>query len=181
MEGYIGEVRMFGGNFNPRSWMLCQGQIMSIQQNTALFALIGTTYGGDGQSTFALPDLRGRIAIHPGQGPGLSPYVLGQKAGTESITLNANAVANHSHSIAGSAGILVSSQDGHSALPVNNFPAINGDTIYASTTDNSQMAPATVSLIAAAAGSGTQPIPIMKPYLVLNFIICIEGIFPSQN
>ena len=172
---------MFGGNFAPRAWAFCQGQLASIAQNQALFSLIGTTYGGDGQTTFALPDLRSRVALHPGQGPGLSSYSLGQTGGTESITLTASSASNHTHSVAGSAGILISSQDGHTPLPVNNFPAINGDMIYASATDNSQMSPATVSLTAGPSGGGSQPIPILKPYLALNFIICLEGIYPTQN
>ena len=181
MEGYVGEVRMFGGSFAPRSWQTCQGQILPIAQYTALFTLIGTTYGGDGQTTFGLPDLRGRVAIHTGQGAGLSSYVLGQMDGTESVTLTATEVGNHTHSITGSAGILVSSQDGHTPIPVNNFPAINGDMIYSSASDNSQMAPATVSLTANPSSGGSQPISIMKPFLALNFIICLEGIYPTQN
>jgi microcystin-dependent protein len=181
MEGTIGEVRLFGGTFGPRAWALCSGQIMSIAENTALFSLIGTTYGGDGQTTFALPDLRSRVPIHPGTGPGLSTYQLGQVGGSESITLTANAVSNHSHSLTGTAGIQISSVDGHVPIAVNNFPAANGENIYATATDNSQMAAAVVSLTAGPSTGNSQPVPIVQPVLCLNYIICIEGIFPSRN
>ena len=182
MDGTISEIRMFAGNFAPRAWMFCQGQVLSIAQNTALFALLGTTYGGDGQTTFQLPDLRSRIAKGTGQGPGLPNYILGQLAGVESNTLTANNIGSHSHALTGTAGILISSQDGHTPVAVNNFPATNGDTIYSSATDNSVMAPASLALTTSAqAGSGAQPINNLKPYLAINFIICVEGIFPSQN
>src|SRR5688572_18111229 len=100
MDEFIAIIKMFGGNFAPRGWALCNGQILSIAQNTALFSLLGTTFGGNGQTTFALPDLRGRVPIHPGQGPGLSNYSLGQQAGTETVTLTINNMPAHGHPFA---------------------------------------------------------------------------------
>ena len=180
MEGYIGEMRMFAGTFEPLGWAFCNGQMLSIVQNTALFSLIGTTYGGDGQTTYALPDLRSRVAIGPGQGPGLSAYDVGATGGAESNTLSANNIGNHSHGLTGGVGILVSSQDGHTPIAINNFPAINGDNIYSSATNNIAMAGASVALSAGPAGTNPQPVNNMKPYLGMNYIICIEGIFPTR-
>lgn len=182
MEGYIGEVRMFAGNFTPRNWAFCQGQPLQISIYTALFSLIGTVYGGDGVTTFNLPNLASRVPVGAGQGPGLSNRILGEQSGTEYNTLNVNNIGAHSHGLTGSAGILVSGEDGHSLSPVGNYPAVNGDQIYSTTTDNSQMATANVSLTAAPAGSpNLQPVENLKPYLAMNFIICLDGIFPSRN
>ena len=182
MEGTISEIRMFAGNFAPANWAFCNGTIQSIAQNTALFALIGTTYGGNGQTTFALPDLRSRVAIHTGQGPGLLNRILGEMSGTESNVLTANNVSNHTHTAVGNAGILVSSSDGNQISAVNNFPASNGDPIYSSTPDTSVMAPASLALTSSPqAASGGQPIDNMQPYLAMNYIICLFGIFPSRN
>src|SRR5688572_13830350 len=122
---YIGEVRMFGGNFAPLGWSFCNGQLVSIAENETLFSLIGTIYGGDGQTTFALPDLRGRAPISPGQGPGLPVYVIGQTGGTETNTLTNNNIP-HTHAITGTAGIFVSGEDGRQVSPLNNFHAVNG-------------------------------------------------------
>ena len=105
MEPFIGMIVQFGGNFAPRGWALCDGQLMSIAQNSALFSILGTTYGGDGRTTFALPDLRSRVPIHPGQGPGLSRYVLGQAGGVESVTLTVNNMPSHNHSFSGSSSV----------------------------------------------------------------------------
>jgi microcystin-dependent protein len=183
MEGTMSEIRMFAGNFPPQSWAFCQGQVQSIAQNTALFALLGTTFGGDGQTTFNLPDLRSRVAIHTGQGPGLSSYQLGQQAGTESNTLTATNVGGHTHTVTGNAGISVATGDGQVPVAVNNFPAGNGDAIYSSATDNSVMASASLTAITAApqTPNGNSPITNIQPYIAMNFIICLFGIFPSRN
>lgn len=183
MEGYISEVRMFAGNFAPANWAFCNGSLQSIAQNTALFALIGTVYGGNGQTTFALPDLRSRVAIHNGTGPGLSPYQLGQTGGTENITLTSLNVGGHAHAVTGNAGIAVASGDGQIASPINNFPANNGEPIYSTVTDNSVMAAASLSgvTVAPQTPSGSAPINTVQPYLGMNFIICLFGIFPSRN
>jgi Microcystin-dependent protein len=183
MEGTISEIRMFAGNFAPQAWAFCQGQLMSIAQNTALFALVGTTFGGDGQTTFGLPDLRSRVPVHTGQGPGLSNYQLGQMGGAESNTLNASNVGGHTHSVSGNASIINANGDGQTPVAVNNFPANNGETIYAAATDNSAMAPASLSgvTVAPQTPNGNQPVDNIQPYLAMNFIICVEGIFPSRN
>ncbi len=183
MEGYISEVRMFAGNFAPMSWAFCQGQLMSIANYTALFSLVGTTYGGDGQTTFGLPDLRSRVPIHNGQGPGLSAYALGQMAGSENITLTALNVGGHTHAVTGNAAIAVASGEGTTPVAVNNFLAGNGDAIYSTATDNSAMAPASLSgvTVAPQTPSGNTPINTLQPYQAMNFIICLEGIFPSRN
>ncbi|MBL7703172.1 MAG: phage tail protein [Ferruginibacter sp.] len=183
MEGYISEVRMFAGNFAPRSWMFCNGTLLSIAQYTATFALLGTTYGGDGQTTFGLPDLRGRVAVHTGQGAGLSNYVLGQMAGTETNTLLAANVGGHTHVVTGNAGVQAATGDGQAAAAVNNFPAGNGDAIYGTATDNTAMAPASLAgvTVAVQTPNGNQPVNNLMPYTAMNFIICVEGIFPSRN
>ncbi len=183
MEGYISEVRMFAGNFAPRSWMFCQGQLISIAQYTALFALVGTTYGGDGQTTFGLPDMRGRVAIHNGQGAGLSLYQLGQMGGSENVTLTALNVGGHTHAVTGNAGIAAATGDGQTPVAVNNFLAGNGEAVYSTATDNSSMAPASLAgiTVAVQTPNGAAPINTQQPYLGMNFIICLEGIFPSRN
>src|SRR6185295_12464655 len=116
-EPFIGMIVMFAGNFAPRNWAFCNGQLLSIAQNTALFSILGTTYGGDGRTTFALPDLRGRVPIHPGQGPGTSNYSLGQQGGVENVTVTQNQLPAHSH------GVNAVAQGGNQASPVGNLPA----------------------------------------------------------
>ena len=179
----LSDVRIFAGNFAPRGWMFCNGQLLSIAQNTALFALIGTTYGGNGQTTFGLPDLRGRMPVHNGQGAGLSTYQLGQSAGTENITLTTANVGAHTHAVSGNAGIVVASGEGKTPVAANNFPASNGDAIFSIATDNSIMAAASLAgvTIAAQTPSGNNPINNLQPYVAINFCICVEGIFPSRN
>lgn len=183
MEGYLSEVRMFAGNFAPRAWMFCQGQVLAISQFDALFALVGTTFGGDGQTTFNLPDLRSRTVIHNGQGAGLSFYALGQMAGNEANTLTAANVGGHAHAVTGNAGITCAAGDGQIGAAVNNVPAANGDQIYGTATDNSNMAPASLAgvTVAPQTPNGNQPLGNIQPYLAMNFIICVEGIFPSRN
>ncbi|MFY1829874.1 phage tail protein [Myxococcus fulvus] len=172
-EPYIGEIRMFAGNFAPRGWAFCQGQILSIAQNTALFSILGTTYGGNGQTTFALPDLRGRYPMQPGQGPGLSPRTLGEQGGTETVTLISTQMPAHTHSLN------VSSQQGDTETPVGTvLAADNNGAIF-----NYRAAPIDGTMNPAAIGvaGGSQPHNNMSPFLCLNFIIALEGIFPSRN
>ncbi|HWD94748.1 MAG TPA: tail fiber protein [Verrucomicrobiae bacterium] len=169
----LGEIRMFAGNFAPRGYALCNGQIMSIAQNTALFSLLGTTYGGDGRTTFALPNLQSRVPIHMGTGPGLSTYVEGQQGGTEAVTLNTNQMPIHSH-LVNSVG-----NGGNQASPVNSMPAVEstGTSLnYSNAAVTGQMNPGTIGN-----SGGSQPFPIVQPYLVINFIIALQGIFPSRN
>jgi microcystin-dependent protein len=162
---YVGEIRMFGGNFAPAGWALCQGQLMAISENDVLFQLIGTTYGGDGQSTFALPNLQSRIPVH--QGPG---YVIGDAAGSETVTLTAAQMPVHSHLPQGS------SSPGTSTSPSGNVWAAWSDAQY------TQTAPAAAMSAAAMEQSGgSQPHENMPPFLAVNFIISLFGIFPSQT
>ncbi len=169
-QPYVGEVRMFAGNFAPAGWMFCEGQLLPISENETLFQLIGTTYGGDGQVTFALPDLRGRVPIHQGQGPGLQNYTLAQTGGVESVTLTQNQVPIHTHAP-------VASNTGASDSPANNF--------WGNTTTGKPFSPAppTVQMNAGTitAMGGSQPHDNMIPFLCVSYIISLFGIFPSPS
>ena len=169
-QPYVGEIRMFGGNFAPAGWMFCEGSLLPISENETLFQLIGTTYGGDGQSTFGLPDLRGRVPVHMGQGPGLSSYVLAQTGGVESVTLTTNQTPIHSHTPA-------ASNTGGSDSPANNFW---GNTAtgkpYSAAPPAVQMNAGTITPT-----GGSQPHENMIPFLCVSYIISLFGIFPSPN
>ena len=174
-QPYVGEIRMFGGNFAPEGWALCNGQLMSIAENTTLFQLIGTTYGGDGQNTFALPDLQGRFPVHQGNGLGLSA-VIGQKAGTETVTLTVSQIPAHNHSANCAAG------GGTTASPVGAYWSTDpeGNTAAYYETPDSQMAHTEAGGAIGNTGGGV-PHDNMQPFQVVNFIIALFGIFPSQN
>jgi microcystin-dependent protein len=181
MEGTIAEIRMFAGNFAPRNWAFCQSQIMAISQNTALFSLLGTTYGGNGQTTFALPDFRGRVAVGTGQGPGLANVVLGEEAGSPTQTLLTTNMPAHTHTITGTVTPQVNNDNANlSDDATNKRFAATGALFTASTGDLVNMASAQVALTAGVSG-GSQPFSTMPPYLGMNFIICLFGIFPSRN
>ncbi|MFE5322762.1 phage tail protein [Paenibacillus sp. NPDC056579] len=169
-DPFIGEIRMFGGNFAPLGWLKCDGQLLSIAQYSTLYTLIGTTYGGDGVNTFALPDLRGRLPIHQGTGAG-GTYALGQAAGTETVTLTTQQIPAHSHTVR------AFSQQGDTNSP-NNAVWANStlDQFGADTTIPGTMHPAAVGIT-----GGSQPHENMMPYLCVHFIIATEGIFPSQG
>ncbi|WP_185155395.1 phage tail protein [Rudanella paleaurantiibacter] len=174
MEVFIGMIGLFGFNFPPKDWAFCNGQLLSISQNSALFALLGTTYGGNGQTTFALPDLRGRTPIGMGNGPGLTPRVIGEMSGTENVTLLYNEMPQHVHTLN------VSNQAGTSPTPGGNVPAVSssgGEPLsgYGATID------ATASQQAIGAAGGNQPHNNMQPYLAMNYCIALYGIFPSRN
>lgn len=170
---YVGEIRMFGGNFAPVGWSFCSGQLLPISENETLFNLIGTTYGGDGQSTFALPNLNGRVPIHQGQGAGLSNYTIGQSAGVESVTLNVQQIPNHSHTPA------CNNTAGGQDAPGAGVWAANS-----SISPYSTQAPVPASALATQAVSpagGSQPHENMMPFLAVSFIISLFGVFPTQN
>lgn len=171
-QPYVGEIRMFGGNFPPAGWAFCNGQTMAISENDILFNLIGTTYGGDGQETFNLPDLQGRLPVHAGQGPGISQtYQLGEKAGTEEVTLTVNQLPVHSHPLLGSTG------NGSQKSPSNNVLA--SSTLikpYAQETADASMAGTAISPI-----GGSQPHSNFQPYLCISFIISLFGVYPQQS
>ena len=172
---FIGQITMFAGNFAPRNYAFCNGQILSIAQNTALFSILGTTYGGNGQTTFALPDLRGRVPIQPGQGPGLSNYSLGQQAGTETTTLLVNNLPAHNHPATVTSN--ASSGSASDTVPTGNFLA--ADNQYKNTSNTTLNASA-VTVTVGPSGGG-QPFNNVQPYLCINFIIGLQGIFPSRN
>ena len=170
-QPFLGEIRIFGFNFAPRGWAFCNGQILSISQNTALFSLLGTTYGGNGQTTFALPNLQSRVPIHFGQGPGLSSYSLGQVSGVETVTLLQSQVPAHTHNVA------CSTEDGTAGVPTNNFPAAINSNIYGATPTASKfMNSGMLNTV-----GGSQPHTNIQPYLAVNFCIALNGIFPSRN
>lgn len=183
-EPYIGTIQAYGFNYAPRGWALCQGQTMAIQQNSTLFALLGTIYGGNGQTTFQLPNLGGRAPVGQGQSPGTSPYAIGQIAGTETVTLTSQQMPTHSHSMnastttgttaAPAAGNVLGAAAGQDDSTLNPVAV----TIYAP-------APATPTIALAAASigvtGGSQPFSVMQPYLAINWSIALEGIYPSRN
>lgn len=172
-EPFIGQISMFAGNFAPRSWAFCDGQLLPISQNQALFSLLGTIYGGDGRTTFALPDLRGRMPMHPGFGPGLSSRSVGEKGGRETVALTPNELPAHDHQVS----IPASTQEGESATPTGRFPATGEEPAkpYASTSDTA-LGPAVTS-----STGGAQPHDNMPPFQCIYFIIALVGIFPSRN
>lgn len=169
-EPFVGEIRMFAGNFAPRGWAFCDGQLLAVSQNDALFSLLGTIYGGDGRTTFGLPDLRGRIPLHAGTGPGLSPRRLGAKGGAESVTLTVNQLPSHSHTWRGTSG------GGQNASPVNNQPGTSTGNFY-SNGDN--LAPLNSQAVSNVGGS--RPHTNLMPFLCINFIIALFGIYPSRH
>ena len=177
-EPFIGQIIIFAGNFAIRGYAMCNGQLLSIAQNTALFSILGTTYGGNGQTTFALPDLRGRAALHWGQGPGLSNYSLGQVGGTESSTLTQNNLPPHSHQLNVSAG-----GKGNAAVPTGNFIGVGNVPSSGENVNNFNNAAATGAMNAGSITGGGSSVPFanIQPYLVLSFLIALEGIFPSRN
>jgi microcystin-dependent protein len=178
MDPAIAVITMFGGDFAPRGWALCQGQILSIAQNTALFSLLGTTFGGNGQTTFALPDLRGRTPLHAGQGPGLSPYSLGQQSGSESGTLLIGNLPVHTH--AATFNFAVSSNAATTDEPGGAVPANGSTTAYLPGGVVSGQLGGVSSTTVGITG-GSQPFSLRQPYLGINFIIALFGIFPSRN
>jgi len=172
-DPFVGEIRMFAGNFAPRGWALCDGQLLAVSQNDALFALLGTIYGGDGRSTFGLPDMRGRIPLHMGTGPGLSPRSIGEKSGQENVTLLLNNLPAHNH------GFQASTSVADSGYPAGQLVADTGAASVYNTAapDTSITMPAnTVSNT----GGGQQHMNMM-PFQCVNFIIALFGIFPSRN
>jgi microcystin-dependent protein len=167
MDPFVAEIRLFAGNFAPNGWAFCNGQLMSIAQNTALFSLLGTTYGGDGMSTFALPNLQGRAPMHPGQGPGLSLHDLGETGGAETVALVGSEIPTHTHTLN------VSTQVGTEMSPTDNYLAASPvrSVGYAASANTSMNA---------GVGTPADPHNNMQPYLALNFIIALQGVFPPR-
>ena len=170
-EPFLGELRLTPYNFAPQGWMFANGQLLPISQNTALFSLLGTSFGGDGITTFALPDLRGRVPVSFGQGPGLSNYNLGDKVGAETVTLTVNQIPAHSHTVNASAN------KGNHASPIGNYPASDaaGVTAEYNATPTGVMNAGVISPV-----GGGQPFENRQPTLTLNWIIAMQGIFPAR-
>ncbi|MGD0089795.1 MAG: tail fiber protein [Planctomycetota bacterium] len=170
---FVGEIKIFAGNFPPKGWAFCQGQILPIAQNTALFSLLGTSYGGNGTSNFALPDLQGRAAVHQGQGPGTSNYVIGEMVGAETVALTSAQIPAHAHSVNSL------STSGDSRTPAGNVwagvsePVTN---LYTNASPNTAM-----NVNASGSAGGSLPHNNMQPYLASNFIIALQGIFPARS
>ncbi len=170
-EPFVGEVRMFAGNFAPRGWAFCDGQLLAVSQNDALFSLLGTIYGGDGRTTFGLPDLRGRIPIHAGNGPGLSQRRLGAKGGAENVTLTVNQLPSHTHPAQ------ASDAPASELLPVGRAPGVAQAQAYG----DRLLGPVNMNTQAITSVGGSRSHTNEMPYLCVNFIIALVGIYPSRQ
>lgn len=179
MEGTLATLMMFAGNFAPTNWAFCNGQLLSIAQNTALFSILGTTYGGDGRVTFGLPNLQGRVAIGAGQGPGLSSYDLGQTAGVETATMINLEMPAHTHS-AGAVSIDLTTNAATGTQASNNILASPTADTYATAGTAPTVNYGGFSVTVAPAG-GSQPFPVIQPFLGMNYVICLAGTFPARN
>lgn len=181
-QPYIGEIRIFAGNFAPNGWAFCDGSLLSISENETLFNLIGTTYGGDGQSTFALPDLRGRVPVHVGTGSGLSNVMLGQSFGAETVTLTANQLPLHTHS----AQISVTNTDANLTTPTANssiarMGTLSGRQFIPANSYNTSDPDVSIGSMTTSTVGSLTPVSLMKPYCGVNYIISLFGVWPSPN
>lgn len=171
-EPFIGEIKMFAGNFAPRNWALCDGQLLAVSQNDALFSLLGTIYGGDGRTTFGLPEMRGRLPVHMGSGPGLPSYNIGARSGQERVALTSQTVATHNHTYGAASGA------GAASSPIDSFPAGSGSTaVYQDSAANLD----SMNSTSLSNTGGSQPHNNMMPFLCVNFIIALFGVYPSRN
>lgn len=206
MDGTLAEIRGFAGTFNPKNWVFCHGQLADISQNQALYSLIGTLYGGNGRTTYGIPDLRGRVPIGSGQGPGLSYYRLAQLGGYQQIDLTVNEMPQHSHAAAATVGasvvggtatatMNVNNSDGENRAPAGNYTGVSGGDIYqdapsagstlnsgAITVDTSglQVAVGDVAVQVGNTGKGL-PFPVIQPYLCIQWIMCVDGLYPQRD
>jgi microcystin-dependent protein len=172
-EAYLGQIMLFAGNFAPVGWAFCNGQLLPISQNTALYSLLGTTYGGDGKTTFALPDLRGRAPIHFGKGSNLADYQLGESGGEENVTLIASEMPAHIHAFGENCN---SETAAAQASPVNGYLCATDGTLTYASNANAQMGAGTSS-----AAGGSQPHENRAPFLAMNYVIALQGIYPSRQ
>lgn len=179
-EPFLGEIIMVGFNFAPRGWAFCDGQLLGVSDNTALFALLGTTYGGDGRTTFALPDMRGRVAIHPGNGPGLSSYLVGQKGGTETNVLTVDQIPSHTHTATAIATVKGSNSRATTDMPGGNTWG-QKKKIYSSQAPDVDMHAGNVDVVVTIDPTGgSQPVNNIQPYIGINHCIALVGIFPTH-
>lgn len=172
-EPFVGEIRMFAGNFAPRGWAFCDGQLLAVSQNDALFSLLGTIYGGDGRTTFGLPDMRGRIPLHAGSGPGLSQRRLGAKVGVEKVTLTVNQLPNHTHTLQ------ATSQPGAEGSPNDALPAQSTVGVYLQSPNPASIFTLKTDSISQVGGSRSHT--NLMPYLCVHFIVALVGIYPSRH
>ncbi len=170
-EPFVGEIRMFAGAFAPRGWAFCDGQLLAVSQNDALFSLLGTIYGGDGRTTFGLPELRGRVPIHAGSGPGLSPRRLGAKSGSEKETLTVNQIPSHTHPLEASNNLADTASPAGKVLGQQSTV-----TLYRTTAPDANMATSAISHL-----GGSRSHTNVQPFLCINYIIALFGIYPSRN
>ncbi len=206
MDGTLAEIRGFAGTFNPKNWVFCYGQLMPINNNQALFALIGDYYGGDGRTNFGIPDLRGRVPVGSGAGPGLYPYQLAQMGGYQQINLTTNEMPKHNHAAVATVGasavggtatatMNVNNSDGENRTPAGNYLGLSGGDIYQDTpsagsilnsgaitvdTSGLRVAVGDVSVQIGDTGKG-QPFPVIQPYLCIQWIMCVDGLFPQRD
>ena len=180
MDAFIGEICLFAPNFAPRGWAFCRGQLLPINQNQALFSLLGTTYGGDGRVNFALPNLIGRSAMGFGQGAGLTNRSLGEAPGATTNTISIAQLPAHTHTLSGTLALPANNATGNQQSPAAGYFASDGTQKYDAQQDGVTMQPATLSLTVGNTG-GSNAINNMMPYLALNYIICLTGVFPSRN
>jgi microcystin-dependent protein len=172
MDPFVAEIRIFPFNFAPKGWAFCDGQILPLSQNTALFSLLGTTYGGDGKSNFALPDMQGNVPMHPGQGPGLSLHDLGETGGSETVSLLESEIPSHSHQLR----VITDPADVATPSPARSLARSSGGFAWNPTFAAVQMSPNAI-----APAGGDQPHNNMQPYLTLNFCIALQGVFPPRT
>lgn len=180
MDGFLGEIRLFAPDFAPKNWAFCRGQLLAINQNQALFSLLGTYYGGDGRTNFALPNLTGRSGMGVGTGSGLSARNLGDSIGSTTNTITIAQLPAHTHALSGTLALPANSATGNQQSPTTGYFASDGSKKYDSQQDGVTMQPATLNLTVSNVGSGTA-VTNMMPYLALNYIICLAGVFPSRN
>jgi len=180
-EPFLGQITIFGGNFAPRGYALCDGQLLVVNQNSALFSLLGTTYGGDGRTTFALPDLRSRLPVHVGQGAGLSKYNLGQSGGSTSVTIDTNTMPSHMHSLNATKALANDTKIGNGVI----LAQATGDSapLFYAAPKQGEKEPTPVAMATDACGTagGGQPHTNLMPSLCVTFIIALQGLFPSRN
>lgn len=180
-DPFIGEIVMFAGNFAPRGWAFCEGQLLAISQNDALFSILGTTYGGDGRTTFGLPDLRGRLAIHAGQGPGLSPHNLGAKFGSENEILTTANLPSHSHTATSTTEIAVNTSAGEEGIGNGQYISSHTDAFNTTATADKFLGANPEFDITVGNTGGNQAHTNVQPGLTVYYIICLQGIYPSRN